>query len=63
MQWEFQAAHTQISDLKNSETQKLQASISSKFKVQLMALTVSWATYHSQSVPVAFSRFYMFLSD
>jgi len=27
------------------------------FKVQLIALTISWATYHSQSVPVAFSRF------
>ena len=33
------------------------------FKVQLIALTVSWATYHSQSVPMAFSRLYMFLSD
>ena len=33
------------------------------FKVQLIALTVSWATYHSQSVPMVFSRLYMFLSD
>jgi len=33
------------------------------FKVQLIALTVSCATYHSQSVPMDFSRLYMFLSD
>ena len=33
------------------------------FKVQLIALTVSWAAYYSQCVPMAFSRLYMFLSD
>ena len=33
------------------------------FKVQLIALTVSWAAYHSQSVPMVFSRLYTFLSD
>ena len=33
------------------------------FKVQLIALTKSWATYHNQSVPVTFNKFYMFLSE
>ena len=33
------------------------------FKIQLIALTISWATYHSQSIAVTFNKFYMFLSE
>ena len=63
MQIDFPDAHTLILERKPVKHKTANFNIKQVIKVQLIALTISWATYHSQSVPVAFNRFYMFLSE